>query len=72
MRNNEELHSLPVGAMSVDQFARWAGIGRTSAWAQIKFGKPKAVKLGNRTLVRLKDAEAWLDNLPGLRNSGAQ
>jgi hypothetical protein len=26
---------LPMAAISVGQFAKWAGIGRTSAWAQI-------------------------------------
>ena len=30
---------LTRGAMSVSEFAKWAGIGRTSAWAEIKNGR---------------------------------
>jgi excisionase family DNA binding protein len=57
-------HPANRGAMSVEDFARWAGIGRTTAWHQIRLGHLRAVKVGGRTLVKLEDAHAWLAALP--------
>ena len=52
------------GAMSVDTFAQWAGIGRTTAWNQIKHGLLKARKVSARTIVTFDDARAWLAAKP--------
>ncbi len=52
------------GAMSVDAFARWAGIGRTLAWEQIRLGELRAVKAGHRTLVAVEEASRWLASRP--------
>ncbi len=51
-------------AMSVDAFARWAGIGRTTAWNEIREGRLRAIKVSARTLVTLTDAQIWLSCLP--------
>jgi hypothetical protein len=48
--------------MSVNEFAVWAGIGRTTAWKEIREGRLRAVKVSARTVVRLNDAHTWLSN----------
>jgi hypothetical protein len=50
----------PKGAMSVADFAIWAGIGRTTAWKEIRDGQLRAVKVSARTIIRFADAEKWL------------
>lgn len=52
------------GAMSVDIFARWAGVGRTTAWNEIRLGRLRAVKVGARTLITFEDAQTWLSSRP--------
>ena len=54
----------PMGAMSVSDFARWAGIGRTTAWKEIRDGHLRAVKVSARTIVRMTDANEWLATRP--------
>jgi hypothetical protein len=56
----------PVGAMSVNAFAIWAGIGRTTAWKEIREGNLRAVKVSARTIVRFEDATRWLATRPQL------
>jgi hypothetical protein len=56
----------PVGAMSVNAFATWAGIGRTTAWKEIRDGNLQAVKVSARTIVRFEDAAHWLATRPQL------
>lgn len=56
----------PKGAMSVSDFATWAGIGRTTAWKEIREGQLRAVKVSARTIVRFEDATHWLATRPQL------
>lgn len=56
----------PRGAMSVADFALWAGIGRTTAWKEIRDGHLRAVKVSARTIIRFVDAETWLASRPAL------
>lgn len=58
----------PRGAMSVSDFAIWAGIGRTTAWKEIRDGHLRAVKVSARTIIRVVDAEDWLASRPALRS----
>ena len=58
----------PVGAMSVDTFAKWAGIGRTTAWKEIREGNLRAVKVSARTIIRFEDASSWLASRPQLQS----
>ena len=53
--------------MSVNAFAIWAGIGRTTAWKEIREGNLRAVKVSARTIVRLEDANRWLATRPQLK-----
>ena len=57
------------GAMSVDAFAKWAGVGRTTAWNEIRLGRLRAVKVSSRTLVKFEDAQSWLSSLPAARQT---
>ena len=63
--------TLSRGAMSVDAFARWAGIGRTTAWNEIRLGRLRAVKVSARTLITFEDAQTWLSSLPEVQRSNA-
>lgn len=54
------------GAMSVNDFAIWAGIGRTTAWKEIRDGHLCAIKVSARTIIRFADAENWLATRPQL------
>src|SRR4051794_40965996 len=68
---SQQLES-PKGAMSVDDFALWAGIGRTTAWKEIRDGQLRAVKVSARTIIRFADAETWLATRPPLAVQSAQ
>jgi len=52
------------GAFTLNEFLKWASIGRTKAYQEIEAGRLKIRKLGRKTLILRKDAEAWLDSLP--------
>ena len=68
---SQQLES-PKGAMSVNDFALWAGIGRTTAWKEIRDGHLRAVKVSARTVIRFADAESWLATRPSLAVQSAQ
>ncbi len=59
--------SQPRGAMSVNAFAKWAGIGRTTAWKEIRLGRLRANKANARTLITFDEAQRWLSALPAAR-----
>jgi len=52
------------GAMSVDEFCRWACIGRTKTYAEAKAGRLQLRKIGSKTVILRTDAEQWLRSLP--------
>jgi excisionase family DNA binding protein len=58
----------PIGgsqrAFSILEFCRIYGVGRTTAYQQVKAGRLRVVKVGKRTLVPVDAAETWLKNLP--------
>jgi hypothetical protein len=54
----------PSGAMSVDDFCRWACIGKTKTYAEAKAGRLQLRKIGSKTVVLRTDAEQWLRALP--------
>lgn len=53
-----------VGAMNLDQFCRWACVGRTKAYAEIKAGRLVMRKIGAKSVILRTDAERWLHSLP--------
>jgi hypothetical protein len=52
------------GAMSVDEFCRWACVGKTKAYAEAKAGRLQMRKIGSKTVVLRSDGERWLSSLP--------
>ncbi len=51
-------------AMTIDQFCRWACIGKTKLYAEVKSGRITLRKIGSKTIVLRSDGEAWLNSLP--------
>jgi len=52
------------GAISVQEFCRWACIGKTKAYAEVKAGRLQLRKIGAKSIILRSDAEAWLRDLP--------
>lgn len=50
--------------LSVNDFCRLYGIGRTKTYELIARGELRARRVGNRTLIPFDDAEAWAAKLP--------
>jgi hypothetical protein len=57
---------LPIGAYSIENFARSHSIGRSTAYSEISAGRLIARKFRTRTLVTIEDAKAWRASLPKL------
>jgi excisionase family DNA binding protein len=53
-------------AISIREFCKCYGIGRTTAYDEIADGRLRAIKVGRKTLIPLDDAEAWLASRPPL------
>lgn len=68
MQNTPHKSATP-GAMSVGTFAAWAGLGRTTAWNEIRQGRLRAIKVCSRTLITMADAEHWLLSRPSALES---
>jgi hypothetical protein len=51
-------------AMTLPEFCRRYGIGRSSAYVEIAAGRLPIRKCGRRSLVTIDDAELWLSRLP--------
>jgi excisionase family DNA binding protein len=47
------------------------GIGRTSMFNAIREGRLRAIKFGGRTLIRLDDLRAFINDLPARRTARA-
>jgi hypothetical protein len=54
----------PAAAMTVPEFCRWARLGRTAVYREIKSGRLVLRKCGAKSLVLVDDAERWLRSLP--------
>lgn len=61
----EPERTIPPVSYSVEDAAKALGIGRTFVFQLIKEGKLKAVKLGRRTVIPVKECEALLSRLGG-------
>ncbi len=51
-------------AYSIEEFARWHGIGRTTVYEEIKSGRLIARKVQSRTIITSEDAKVWRRALP--------
>jgi hypothetical protein len=59
----QQRRSLPR-AMSIAEFCRRYGVGRTTAYGEIKSKRMLARKCRKRTIIIEDDAERWLRRLP--------
>jgi excisionase family DNA binding protein len=50
-------------ALSVTEFCKAAGIGRSFFYEEVKTGRIKVVKAGRRTLIPISELAAWLSRL---------
>ncbi|MDA9529888.1 excisionase [Bradyrhizobium sp. CCBAU 25338] len=57
--------------MSVEEFCRWACVGKTKAYAEAKAGRLVLRKIGAKTVIIRADAEAWLRALPAASSAAA-
>jgi len=51
-----------VHFMTVYEFMKWARIGRTKTYEEIKAGRLEAVKVGRKTLIPTRSASAWAES----------
>jgi excisionase family DNA binding protein len=51
-------------ALSIALFCERYGVGRTTAYEEIKSGRLRGRKVGRRTIIAEDDAEDWLQRLP--------
>lgn len=56
-------------AVSIEEAARLAGVGRGYLYQQISQGRLRARKAGRRTLIALADLAAWVEALPTFAKS---
>lgn len=52
----------PPIAVSPDEAARLAGIGRTSLYAALAKGDLKSIKIGTRRLIKIEAIHEWLSS----------
>lgn len=57
------------GALSLQEFLHWSGLGRTKTLEEIATGRLHAVKVGRRLLIPVASAELWLAAQPTARYS---
>lgn len=54
----------PEIAVSIEEAARRAGLGRSSIYEAVNRGELPMRKLGKRSLILVSDLTAWIDHLP--------
>ncbi len=62
-RNHGGDNGMSKAALSVEDFCKSYGIGRTTAYEEINSGRLRAVKAGRRTLIPEQSADDWLKSL---------
>lgn len=60
-----------IKAYTVPAFVKAYGISRAQVFIELREGRLKARKYGNRNLILMEDAEAWAHALPQSRGTGA-
>jgi excisionase family DNA binding protein len=65
-RARQQATSIQQRAMSIGEFCQHYGIGRTTAYEEIKRGRLRGLKVGKRTLITEENAEDWLRRLPAI------
>ena len=55
-------------AVSINEFAKMTGFGRSSIYEAIRAGSLRARKFGARTSIIASDGQRWLEMLPVMRS----
>jgi excisionase family DNA binding protein len=58
--------------MTIDEFCKRYGPGRTTAYQEIKSGRLRGRKIGKRTIITEDDAEDWLRHLPTIASNSPE
>lgn len=58
--SKQTIQPTPPIAVSPDEAARLAGIGRTSLYAALAKGDLKSIKIGTRRLIKIEAIHEWL------------
>lgn len=58
------MNELNTGALTALEFLEWSRISRTTFYKEVKARRITLKKVGKRSLVLRRDAEAWLNDLP--------
>jgi excisionase family DNA binding protein len=56
--------AIDIRALSVQEAAKAAGVGRTLIFDEIRKGRLTARKAGRRTIITIDALDAWLKSLP--------
>jgi excisionase family DNA binding protein len=59
-------------ALTVDNFTKQYGVGRTKVYELLAEGKLTARKLGKRTLIDRAEADSWYHSLPSYQPESAK
>ncbi len=59
---NSQVDTKPK-AMSLDEAARYVGIGKTTLYALSRTGKVRLLKVGRKSVVLTADLDAFVDSL---------
>jgi excisionase family DNA binding protein len=59
-------------ALSIALFCERYGVGRTTAYQEIKSGRLRGRKIGRRTIITEDDAEEWLRQLPAIASNSSE
>lgn len=60
MTNENKPQALPPIAVSPDEAARLAGVGRTTLYAALAKGDLSSIKIGTRRLIKVAAIHDWL------------
>jgi excisionase family DNA binding protein len=55
--------SIPKAAVTVNEFCKSVGIGRSTFYEEVQKGNIAVKKLGNRTLIKISEITRFLDGL---------
>jgi hypothetical protein len=60
------------GAFNIDNFCKWADIGRSQVYEEVQRGRLRLTKCGRRSLITFADAQVWLAALPKVGGKQAE
>lgn len=65
-----KINEVERAALSVNEFCRATGIGRTTAYAEIKSGRLHSVTCKSRRLIPASELTAWFERLAAEKRGG--